>query len=329
MGPSLSHKMKARIILHGGAGDWKIDDSRKRKIENCMKSAVEEGLRAIRKGSAIDGLLASISFMEDSALFNAGKGAYPNIENDIEFDAGLMDGKTLRVGAIAAAKNVRNPIALAYKIMTETDHCLIAGDGAERIAKAFNLWEKSEPSEYASELFKKRVKVYMKKESWLERFKHVYNLPTDTIGGVAIDSDGDIASATSTGGTIFKVPGRVGDSPIAGSGFYALNGSGGCSATGTGEDIMRFCLSARVVHDLNGKTDPFKVLVRELEEMRRLLGNRSAGAVCMDASGHGAVYTLTPAIAVAAGYGSTVVESRVAQNDELVSVQRKVRMNSV
>jgi Asparaginase len=321
--------MKARIILHGGAGDWKIDDSRRKKVESCMKKAVEEGLRAIKKGSAADGLLASIIFMEDSALFNAGKGAYPNIENDIEFDAGLMDGKTLKVGAIAAAKNISNPIALAYRIMTETDHCLIAGEGAERIAKAFNLWKKAEPDEYASELFKKNVRKYIKKESWLIKFKHVYNLPSDTIGGVAIDDYGNIASATSTGGTIFKVPGRVGDSPVVGSGFYALNGHGGCSATGTGEDIMRFCLSSRVVYDLDGKTDPFKVLVRELEEMRRLLGNRSAGAVCLDASGHGAVYTLTPAIAVAAGYGSTVVESRVARYDELVPVQRRIRMNSV
>jgi len=321
--------MKARIILHGGAGDWKIDDSRRRKVESCMRSAVDEGLRAIKKGNAIDGLLASISLMEDSALFNAGKGAHHNIEDDIEFDAGLMDGKTLRVGAIAAAKNVSNPIALAYRIMTETDHCLIAGDGAERIAKAFNLWKKTEPSEYASELFRKRVKEYIKKDSWLMRFKHVYNLPSDTIGGVAIDVDGNIASATSTGGTIFKIPGRVGDSPLVGSGFYAMNGHGGCSATGLGEDIMRFCLSARVVYDLNGKTDPFKVLVRELEEMRRLLGNRSAGAVCIDASGHAGVYTLTPAIAVAAGYGSTVVESKIANYDELVHVQRRIRMNSV
>ncbi|MEM3684484.1 MAG: isoaspartyl peptidase/L-asparaginase [Conexivisphaerales archaeon] len=318
--------MKARIILHGGAGEWKIDSDRREKVEESLRSAVKEGLFAMKKGSALDGLLNAISFMEDSGMFNAGKGAYPNIENDIEFDAGIMEGRTLRVGAVAAVKNVSSPIKLAYSVMTRTNHCLIAGAGAERLAKGFGLWNETRPSRYSEEIFRTKLKDYLRKEEWVESLHGIYSFPSDTIGGVAIDQHGDLASATSTGGTIFKLPGRVGDSPLVGSGFYAMNGKGGCSATGTGEDIMRYCLSARVVSDLNGRTDPFKVLVRELDEMKRLLGKSSAGAVCLDSQGRGAAYTLTPAIAVAAGYGSTVAEARVANREDLAEIQYRLRM---
>ncbi|MEM0118358.1 MAG: isoaspartyl peptidase/L-asparaginase [Conexivisphaerales archaeon] len=321
--------MKARIILHGGAGEWKIDRARRERVEETLRAAVKEGLAALRKGSALDGLLEAISYMEDSGMFDAGRGAYPNIEHDIEFDAGIMDGSSLKVGAVAAVRNVRNPILLAYNVMKNTNHCLIAGSGAERLAKAFGLWEEMKPSREADERFRNGFDGYLQKEMWIKKLQKVYRGEGDTIGGVAIDQDGNLASATSTGGTIFKLPGRVGDSPLVGSGFYAMNGHGGCSATGVGEDIMRYCLSARIVNDLNGRTDPFKVLVRELDEMKRLLGKSSAGAVCMDSSGRGAAYTLTPAIAVAAGYGSIVAEAKLVGRDDIAAIQRKLRMESV
>lgn len=312
--------MEPKLILHGGAGHWQVDGKKRGEVERALVSAIRTGLDCLKKGTAVDALVSALREMEDSGLFNAGRGAYPNIEYDIELDAGIMDGSNLAAGAVASVKNVKNPILLAQLVMEKTKHVLIAGEGAERLAKAFRLHSKTKLLKEREDYARKNIETYIKAQEWLKGLRKFYSVEVnDTIGGVAIDRDGNLAAATSTGGTLFKLPGRVGDSPLPGGGFYAMNGRGAASATGEGEDIMKYCLSCKVVMDLDGKTDPFKVLIRELDEMRRLFGRSSAGAVAIDYNGRGGVYTTTRGIAV--GWGSKKdIKSKVAYNDQLFTV---------
>jgi beta-aspartyl-peptidase (threonine type) len=314
-----------RILLHGGAGEWRIEARRRAHIEDSLREAVEAGLAKLNKGSALEGVVAALTCLEDSGLFNAGRGSYPNIENDIEVDAGLMDGSTLDTGAVAAVRNVRNPSKLSYIVLKQTKHVLLAGDGAERLAKAMGLWRRLEPSPEAAERARSRLKEHLKSEVWLTslRRKYRFNLH-DTVGCVALDGDGNLAAGTSTGGTPLKIPGRVGDSPIPGAGYYASNGLGAVSATGEGEDILKFCLSFRVSQDLSSSADPFKVLQRILEEMRRAFGRGTAGAVVLNPAGKGAFYATTNAIAVAWGTKRSV-RSCMTEREELVRFNQMMR----
>lgn len=318
--------MKPKILVHGGAGEWNVEPKTVEQARGEMKAAVIEGLRIMKKGSSVDAVVAAITLIEDSGKFNAGSGAYPNIEYDIELDAGLMDGRTLGAGAVASVRNVPNPVELARKIMTDTRHVLISGRGAEILAKGYGLYSKLKVDKARKDIINRRMKQYISKEKWIRTLPVKYRLPPvrDTIGAVAIDENGNLAAATSTGGTAFKLPGRIGDSPVCGAGFYAMNGKGAVSATGEGEDIMRYSLSSRVVWDLDGRVDPYMVLIRELQEMKRLFGRGSAGAIVLDSRGNCGAYATTRAMAVA-GCSQNAVISEVVESVGIDSVQEKLR----
>lgn len=209
---------QVRLILHGGAGDisedtLKIYQKNLREIWELGYSLLEEGWDSL---SVVEKV---ISLMEDTGVFDAGKGSFPNKEGYIEMDASIMtsDG---RAGAVGGVRTVRNPIRLARLVMEETSHVMLVGEGAEKLAKRFNL-----PS-------------LTPKES-------PYGISTDTVGAVAIDKRGLISAGTSTGGIKEKLPGRIGDSPIVSAGTYA-SFWGGISATGVGEDIIKFGLAKKI-----------------------------------------------------------------------------------
>jgi len=217
--------------------------------------AVEAGWRILRNGgSALDAVEASIREIEDDfSNRSVGLGGYPNVAGFVELDAAIMDGSTLRAGSVAAVRNVRNPISLARKIMENTPHIMIAGEGAVKLAKVFGLYvEKVSLHPEARAEWERRLKASLSAspeagsvDFWLKmaaegRYNH------DTIGCVAIDDGRNIVAGCSTSGYAFKLAGRVGDSPIIGAGLYA-NGFGGAAATGLGENIMIHNVSRMVV----------------------------------------------------------------------------------
>lgn len=227
-------------MVHGGA--WKIAEETHADHIGGTHVAAEAGWAILaRGGSALDAVEKAVTVMENDPTFDAGIGSVLNRVGEIELDAIIMDGKTLALGAVAAVRGITNPVQLARLLMEDTDHCLLVGDGARRFAetKGMRLCAQAE--------------LTVPRE--VERFRKLqqtpdYHLsdgftpdPVGTVGAVAIDADGNVAAATSTGGVHFKLPGRVGDSPLVGSGAYADNQTGAASVTGHGESIMRIVLA--------------------------------------------------------------------------------------
>lgn len=256
----MSRKQKQVIVVHGGAGTWQPERSQL-GIEG-VKRAAKTGFDILKNGgTTVDSVMEAVAVMEDAGAFNAGYGSSLNIEKDVEMEASIMDGKTLKAGAVGLLKDIRNPVRLAKIVMEKTDHVFVVGKGAEKLAKTFNL-EKRDPK---TEL---RLKYYEQQKIALLNGK--FELPKlselikthpemfqehETVGAVALDKDGNVAAATSTGGFPLKLSGRIGDSPSIGCGTYADNESGACSATGNGEIAMRLVLAKTVCnHMTDGKT---------------------------------------------------------------------------
>jgi len=213
------------IAIHGGAGVLRADKpgARHRAV---LKQALDAGYEMLKQHhSALDAVTAAVVVLEDSPLFNAGRGSCFNADGEIEMDASIMDGATLRAGAVAAVRRIRNPILAARAVMEKTRHVLLAGDGAERFARQHGL--KLERPEYFRTAWRRAA---------LKRNLTSYH---GTVGAVALDSNGNLAAATSTGGYTGKMPGRIGDSPIIGAGTYADNRACAVSGTGLGEAFIR------------------------------------------------------------------------------------------
>ena len=224
--------MKPALAVHGGAGVLRADKpgARHRAV---LAQALEAGYEILRRGGAsLDAVAAAIVVLEDSPLFNAGRGSSFNSDGEIEMDASIMDGATLRAGAVAAVRRIRNPILAARAVMEKTRHVLLAGSGAERFARNQGL--QMAPVSY----FRTARRLAALKKN----LKNYHG----TVGAVALDADGNLAAATSTGGYTGKLPGRIGDSPLIGAGTYADNRACAVSGTGLGEAFIR----AAVGHDV-------------------------------------------------------------------------------
>lgn len=219
------------LAVHGGAGGdsegW--TEEKKQARQRGMRRAVEAGKRSLAAGgTALDCVEHVVRLLEDDPAFNAGRGSVLTSEDQAELDASIMDGRDRACGAVASIGNVRNPITLARRVMTETRHVLLIGPGAEQFARDQQVdlvdpsYFKSLPDAADSSLYTTRDGSYL-----------------GTVGCVALDQEGNIAAATSTGGLKGKMPGRVGDSPIVGAGTFADNATCGVSATGIGEEYIR------------------------------------------------------------------------------------------
>ena len=236
--------MKPSLIVHGGA--WDIPDE---AIDAC-KSGCHRALAAgwsilSRGGSALDAVEAAIVVLEDEPVFDAGFGSHLNLDGRVECDAIIMNGATLRAGAVAALQRVRNPIRLARAVLENCPHMMLVAEGAERFAKDQGI-ALCDPKDLVTEA---------EREAWLHCSQdkhaaaHHRGHEQGTVGAVAIDQHGKLFAATSTGGTCCKLPGRVGDSPLIGCGCYADATAGGVSCTGYGEAIMKVVL-AKTATDL-------------------------------------------------------------------------------
>jgi beta-aspartyl-peptidase (threonine type) len=230
----------ATLIVHGGAGDIPLD-IHEAHITGCRRAAKAGWAVLARGGPALEAVEAAVCVLEDDPAFDAGRGAFPNAAGEIELDAIIMDGRDLSFGAVAAVQRVCHPVTLARLVMAESEHAMLAGTGAESFAREHDL-----PVCPTEELLA---------EPELERWRAAQSggnprgreppgsAPSDTVGAVAWDAEGNLAAATSTGGTFNKLPGRVGDSPLVGCGAYADNRTGAVSATGLGEALMKVIIS--------------------------------------------------------------------------------------
>lgn len=226
------------IAIHGGAGSMIPSDFTKEQLDEYqkeLKNALEIGKNILDSGgTALDAVQQVIMYMEDCPLFNAGKGAVFTHEGHNELDAAIMDGKTLDAGAVAGVTNVKNPILLARKVMENSPHVMLSGKGASEFARLQGL--EIVDSSY-----------FFTKSRWESLQKVLEKEKMGTVGCVALDLNGNLAAATSTGGMTNKRWGRIGDSPIIGAGTYANNTTCAVSATGHGEFFIRYT----VTHDIS------------------------------------------------------------------------------
>jgi beta-aspartyl-peptidase (threonine type) len=255
----LSEVRKPVIVVHGGAGAWNPERSQ-HGLEG-VKKAAKTGFEILKHGgSAVDSVVEAVAVMEDAGAFNAGYGSSLNIDKRVEMEASIMDGKTLQAGAVGLLEDVKNPVCLARIVMKNTDHVFVVGEGAEKLAEMFNLERREPTTELRLKYYENQRKALLegklklpKLANLIKSYPELFTL--ETVGAVALDKEGNVAAATSTGGFPLKLPGRIGDSPLIGCGNYADNQAGACSATGVGEIAIRLVLSKTVCDFMeSGKT---------------------------------------------------------------------------
>lgn len=273
--------MKPRLIIHGGA--WNIPESQIedhiKGIERCLSITYPK----LQKGAtALDAVETAINLLELDPTYDAGRGAFLNEEGEIELDAIIMDGKNLDFGAVAALQNILHPVSVARKVMEKTDHTLLVGQGALAFAKKMKFQEEV-PTTLLTD---REIEYYnaIKKNPNFKSHHPFGNSPSDTVGAVALDQNGNLAVATSTGGTPRKLAGRVGDSPIPGAGAYADNTIGAVSATGWGESIMKVCLSKTVIDLL--PSHPAKIAAQKGIQLLQEKVNGLGGIIGISAAGN-------------------------------------------
>ncbi len=285
--------MQPSLIVHGGA--WNIPDE---AVEDCRagcRKALQAGWRVLDAGgAALDAVEAAIVELEDFPAFDAGIGSHLNRDARVQLDAILMDGNSLKAGAVAAVERIRNPIRLARRVLESSEHMMLVGAGAEQFA-AENGIALCSPEDLVLE----RERMAWRRcseDSHLAEFH--FGHQDGTVGAVAMDARGRLAAGTSTGGTCCKFPGRVGDSPLIGCGCYADAEAGGTSCTGWGEAIMKIVMAKSVVDFLrSGRfgNDAANAAVRLLAERAHGTG----GLILLDRQGRVGFAFSTPRMAYA------------------------------
>lgn len=261
--PALAAEGPITLVIHGGAGalePGRYMPSEEAAFKAKLNDALDAGYAVLEGGGeALDAVEAAILVMEDSPLFNAGKGAVFTHEGKNELDAAIMDGRTKAAGSVAGVRHIKNPIRLARAVMENSPHVMMVGDGAEEFAKTQEI-EFVKPSYFRTEVRWRAYEDALAAEKKAKAEKQESAAPHDfkygTVGAVALDADGDLAAGTSTGGMTLKMYGRVGDAPIIGAGTYADNGSCAVSATGWGEYFIRLTIARDVCAQVEygGKT---------------------------------------------------------------------------
>lgn len=270
---------KISLAIHGGAGAYRKDitPEREKQYEDALNEALMAGYKILDQGgSALDAVEASVRNLEDCPLFNAGRGSVFTHEGKIEMDASIMNGKDLSAGSVVFVTNIKNPVSAARAVMEKTHHVMLAGPGAEAFARKENL-EIVDPSWFWTE---------ERHASWKKiKDQETTELNLGTVGAVAMDSTGNLAAATSTGGMNNKKFGRIGDSGIIGAGVYANNDSCAVSCTGHGEFFIRLNVARDVSALMEYKhlqlEDATHEVIRKLEKL-----GGSGGIIAVDRFGN-------------------------------------------
>lgn len=276
------------LIVHGGAG--RMDPETHQAHIDGVRQAAEIGWQILQTGgSALDAVEQAVRYLEDNPSFNAGRGSALTSEGTVEMDAFIMDGTSLDSGAVTCVRTVQNPVSLARLVMAHSTHALLAGEGAEQFAQHMGIPQI--PQDYL-----RTEREIARWQAWKAQQAEA-NPGHDTVGAVARDSQGNIAAATSTGGIRNQLPGRVGDTPLVGCGTYADNLTGGASATGIGEMIMKLVM-CKTVCDLIGSG--LNAQAAADEALRRFAGPRihgSGGVIVIDPQGRIGLAYNTPQMA--------------------------------
>ncbi|MDW2980563.1 MAG: isoaspartyl peptidase/L-asparaginase [Rhodanobacter sp.] len=275
------------LVIHGGAGVIKRDmtPAKEQAVRAAMSRALQDGYARLKAGgSALDAVAAAITVLEDDPNFNAGKGAVFTHDGSNELDAAIMDGNTLRAGAVAGVQRVKNPILLARAVMEKTPYVMLSGAGAEAFAKEQGI-TLVDPSYFRTEERWQQLQQALKEDAAkqphadVETAKHF-----GTVGAVALDAQGRLAAGTSTGGMTDKRWGRIGDSSIIGAGTYADSGCA-VSGTGWGEFYIRSVAAHQICMKVTQMRVPLKRAAAEVinQEIPSMGGN--GGAIALDAQG--------------------------------------------
>jgi len=259
------------IVIHGGAGPISRANRSREQLERrkaALHEALDAGYRILKSGnSSLDAVAAAVVVLEDSGLFNAGRGGSRNADGKLELDASVMEGASLRAGGVACVSGIRNPVLAARAVMEHSKHVLLAGTGAERFARQHGL--AAVPKKY-----------FPVNKATTKRH--------GTVGAVALDRDGNLAAATSTGGYSGKLPGRVGDSPLIGAGTYADNRSCAVSATGIGEYFIRavaaYDVAARMRYRKATLSNAASETIKQIEKL-----HGEGGLIAVDRNGNVAI----------------------------------------
>jgi beta-aspartyl-peptidase (threonine type) len=271
------------LAIHGGAGTidrGSMTPEREKEYRRGLEQSLEAGMAILKKGgSSLDAVEACVRILEDNPLFNAGRGSVFTSAGTNEMDAAIMDGKTLKAGAVVSLKHIKNPISLARLIMEKSPHVMLSGEGAEAFAKENGIEMVDQKYFFTERRWQELQRDKEKAKGAASGHGH------GTVGAVALDRNGNLAAATSTGGTSNKLPGRVGDSPIIGAGTYANDATCAVSATGDGEYFIR----ATVAHEVSALIENKGMSVSDaaeaaLAKVAQLGG--TGGMIAMDRCGN-------------------------------------------
>jgi L-asparaginase / beta-aspartyl-peptidase len=283
-------------VVHGGA--WAIPDEMVQAHILGVQKALAQGWQVLeRGGTALDTVETAIACMEDDDTFDAGRGSFLTRDGRVQLDALLMDGATLRAGGVGCVEHIRNPIRAARLVMDKSPHVYFVAEGAERFARKHGI-ELCRNEELVIEREIQRLKEAQEKEAAGEPDLTFAGPQSghDTVGAVALDAAGNIAAGTSTGGTLNKDPGRVGDSSLIGCGCYADNLSAAASCTGWGEPIMKLVLAKWAADRVRTGGAPDLVVQEGMQYLQRRL-NGHGGMIVLDQRGRFGIAHNTPRMA--------------------------------
>jgi isoaspartyl peptidase/L-asparaginase-like protein (Ntn-hydrolase superfamily) len=305
------------VIVHGGAGGGVIRPQAAADLRAGLARAVEAGRAALRAGgTAVDAVVEATVVLEDDERFNAGRGAVLTADGDIEHDAGVMDGRRRRAGAVAAIRGQPNPVRVARALLEEGRHGMLAGDGAMRFAEQAGfpaVGLDALLTDHRRRQLAARQAGEEPEPAFGDPQPGVWTLEADTVGAVVRDVEGHLAAATSTGGIAGKAQGRVGDSPLVGGGLYANDRTCAVSATGTGERIMEAVAAHEVAARMRLAGLPIQ---RAVEEVCALVQG-DIGLIAVGARGRVGIACNTPIFQRALAIGDGPVRTGLAGTDSL------------
>jgi beta-aspartyl-peptidase (threonine type) len=282
------------LVVHGGA--WAIPDDMVDAHLNGVRNAMAAGWKVLeRGGTALDAVEEAVVILENDETFDAGRGSFLNRDGRVQMDALIMDGDTLRAGGVGCVERIANPVRAARKILSESPHVYFVAEGAERFAAEHGIpLCKNEDLVIPREV--ERLREYQARPEDQKADLFAPTISHDTVGAVALDRDGNIAAATSTGGTLDKAPGRLGDSSLIGCGCYADNKSAAASTTGWGEPIMKLVLAKWAADRCAAGNMPEWVAAEAINYLESRL-NGHGGMILLNSGGHFGIFHNTPRMA--------------------------------
>jgi beta-aspartyl-peptidase (threonine type) len=282
------------LVIHGGA--WAMPDDMVDAHIRGVNHALAAGWHVLdRGGSALDAVEEAVVIMEDDETFDAGRGSFLNRDGKVQLDALIMDGATLRAGGVGCVERLRNPVRAARKILSESPHVYFVGQGAEQFATEHGIpLCNNEDLVLPREI--ERLRQYQSEIAQPGNDLFAPTISHDTVGAIALDRNGNIAAATSTGGTLNKAPGRLGDSSLIGCGCYANNESAAVSTTGWGEPIMKLVLAKWTADRISAGNLPEWSAQEAMNYLKQRL-NGHGGIIVLNPQGHIGIAHNTPRMA--------------------------------